>query len=240
MSVLPVGLAQRHLGGVQVVLADEDRRQLPGCRQVETLVERAVVRRAVPEERHAHPVGFEQHGRVAAAGRQGDARPDDAAGAHEADLGLEQVHRAAAAARAAGGAAHHLGDQFARRHALGQGMAVAAVRAEHGVIVAQVRAHARRHRLLADVGMHAAVDFARRVELDQLLLGAADEQHGAVERQQLVFGRVRNGVFRHGCFTPPCGRWCRWRPSPGCRRPARTPSRSRSSTRRRPGTSPTL
>ena len=52
---------------------------------------------------------------VAGAGGLEDARADDPAGAHHADLGGEQVHAAAAAVRAAGGAAEQLGDQLARR-----------------------------------------------------------------------------------------------------------------------------
>ena len=70
--------------------------------------------------------------------------PDDAAGAHQADLGSEQVHAAAAAVRAAGRPAEQLGDQLPRRHALGQGVPVAAMRAEDHVVRAQMRAHARR------------------------------------------------------------------------------------------------
>ena len=48
------------------------------------------------------------------------------------------MHAAAAPARTAGGAAEQLGDQLARRQSLGQGMAVAAVRAEDHVVFSQV------------------------------------------------------------------------------------------------------
>ena len=118
---------------------------------------------------------------VARAGRLQDARPDDAAGAHHADFGREQVHAAAAAARAAGRAAEQLGDQLARRHALGQRVAVAAVRAEDGVVGSQMRAHAGGDRFLADVGVAGAVDQPALMTAGELLLGRADQLHGAIE-----------------------------------------------------------
>ncbi len=59
-------------------------------------------------------------------------------------------------------------------NALGQGVAVAAVGAEHGVVGAQVGADADGDGLLADVGVAGAVDEAGLVGASQLLLGAAD------------------------------------------------------------------
>ena len=84
--------------------------------------------------------------------------------------GDEQVHAAAAPARNAGRPAEELGDQFARRHALGQRVAVAAVGAEDDVVGAQVRADADGDRLLADVGVAGAVDEPLRVGAGELLL----------------------------------------------------------------------
>ena len=141
------GIREGHLGGVLIVLADEQHRQLPDAGQVQPLVEGAIVHRTVAEERHRHAVGLQQHETVAGAGGLEDARADDAAGAHQADLRGEQVHAAAPAARAAGLAAEQLGDQLPRRHSLGQGMAVTAVRAEDHVVRPQM-AHRRRRRWL--------------------------------------------------------------------------------------------
>ena len=73
------------------------------------------------------------------------------------------MHAAAAAVRAAGRAAEQLGDQLPRRHALGQRVAVAAVRAEDHVVGAQVGADADGDRLLADVGVAGPVDQAALV-----------------------------------------------------------------------------
>ena len=101
-------------------------------------MEGAVVDGPVAEEGHGHAVGLQQLEAVAGAGGLEDARADDAAGAHHADFGGEQVHAAAAAVRAAGLPAVQLGDQLPRRHALGQGVAVAAVRAEDHVVRPQM------------------------------------------------------------------------------------------------------
>ena len=59
-----------------------------------------------------------------------------------------------------------------RRHALGQRVAVAAVRAEDHVVRAQVGADADGDRLLADVGVAGAVDQAALVGAGQLLLAS--------------------------------------------------------------------
>ena len=82
-----------------------------------------------------------------------------------------------------GGPPEQLGHQLARRHALGQGVAVAAVGAEDHVVRAQVGAHAGRDRLLADVGVAGAVDQAACVGPGQRLLGPPDHDHLAVERR---------------------------------------------------------
>ena len=52
-----------------------------------------------------------------------------------------------------------------RRHALGQRVAVAAVRAEDDVVPPQVRTDADRDRFLADVGVAGAVDEAALMRL---------------------------------------------------------------------------
>ena len=123
-------------------------------------MERAVVHRAVAEERHGHAVGLEQLEAVAGARRLQNARADDAAGAHHADLGGEQVHAAAAAARTAGRSAVQLGDQLL-------GGATPLARAWpwprwvlNTVVVAQVGTNAGGDRLLADVGVAGAGDYA--------------------------------------------------------------------------------
>ena len=84
--------------GVAVVLAEEDHRQLPHGGEVHRLVERALRRRAVAEERHRDAaVGAELGGRRRA-DRDRHAGGHDPVGAEDPELGIGDVHRAAAAA----------------------------------------------------------------------------------------------------------------------------------------------
>jgi hypothetical protein len=215
-------VGKRHLGGELVVLADEQHRQLPDRGQVQALVEGAVVHGPVPEERHGHPVRLQQLETVARAGRLEDARADNPAGAHQADFGGEQVHAAAAPPRAAGRPAVQLGDQLARGQALGQGVAVPAVRAEDHVVLTQVGAHADGDRLLADVGVAGSVDQSALMGAGQLLLALPDQLHLPVEPQEQFPACL--GLDRCHRVTPSrdraLSRACRPRSSPGCHRPS--------------------
>ncbi len=205
-----------HLGRVEVVLADEQDRQAPDGGQVEALVERAVVDGAVAEERDAHAVGPEEAVAVAGPGGHQDAGPDDPARPQEADLGREEVHAAAPAARAAGGAPEQLGHELARRDALRQRVAVTAVGAEHRVVRPEVGGDAGRDRLLADVGVAGALDQAAGVGARQRLLGPPDHDHPPVERQGPLAREIRNrlahcghrGPFGRRRVTAPWARAC--------------------------------
>ena len=156
--------------------------------------------RAVAEKGDADVIGPQQLETVTGPGGLQNAGADDAAGAHHADLRSEQVHAAAAAARTAGGPAKQLGEQLPRRHPLGQGMAMAAMRAEDHVFLAQVRTHANGDRLLSDIGVAGPVNQAALMRPCQLLLTQANEQHAAVQGQELVLAPGGFGlgqVFGH-------------------------------------------
>jgi hypothetical protein len=207
------GVGERDLGGELVVLADEQDGQLPDRGHVQPLVEGPVVDRAVAEEGDRHPVRAQEPGAVAGAGRLEDGGSDDPARAHQADLGREQVHAPPASSGAALAAAEQLGGQLSRRYALGQGVAVPAVRAEDRVPGVEVRADARGDRLLADVGVAGPVDQALLMGTRQVLLAPADRLHRPVERPQFV-ERPRR-VLRHGrrqAITSPS--WARVESSP--------------------------
>ena len=111
--------------GVEVVLAQEHDRQLPERREVERLVELALGRRALAEEArgHARPL-LHRVGQREADGH-GQAGGDDREAAVEVPLGVEEVHRPAAAAAAAVRLAEELGHERARRgrRARGRGRA---------------------------------------------------------------------------------------------------------------------
>src|SRR5262249_37543769 len=148
--------------------------------EVEPFVKRAVVHRAVAEKRDGNAAVLEQLEAVARPRRLENARPDDAAGAHQADFWGKQVHAAAAAVRAARLAAVEFRDQVAGVQPLGERVAVAAVGAENGVLMPQVSANADSNRLLADVGVASPVNKAALVRPGQLLLAPADEEHPAI------------------------------------------------------------
>ena len=93
-------VADRRVLHVEIVLADEDDRQLPDRREIERLVERADIGGAVAEETDRDVLFAEilRAPRRAAGNRQ--VRADDRVGAHHAVLDRGQMHRAALAAHA--------------------------------------------------------------------------------------------------------------------------------------------
>ena len=123
-------VADRRVFHVEVVLADEDDRQLPHRREVQRLVERADVGRAVAEERDRDLVGPAQPGRPRRADRHRQVGADDGVGPEHALVGLGQVHRAALGLADAGRPAHQLGEALLGRGAAGHRVVVAAVGGE--------------------------------------------------------------------------------------------------------------
>lgn len=198
-----------------VVLADEEHRQAPERGEVERLVEGALVGGALAEEGHGDGLGARHLRRQRGAAGRRQAGADDAAAA-EAVLGVEQVHVAALAAAQPGDLAEDLRCHAVQRHALGDGEVVRPVRADHGVLVRQVRADAHGHRFLAGRQVHLArhragrdvegqplLDLRRQlafeVGLRQGLLVAPDQQHGLVHPEQPFGVRFHGTVsFRVG------------------------------------------
>ena len=197
---------------VAVVLHHEDDRQLPQRGDVERLVERALLRGAVAEEReHDLALAADLRG-VGGAGRVRDALRDDARGAEEAALDVGQVHRAAVALAEPGLAAVDLGHHRLRVGAEHERVAVAAVGREHLVVGLERRERAddRGLRPVGEVGVaadHAGVLLERPLHP---LLELADPQHLRVHPDQPL---VVEAVLRH------------WRSFPARRRAARCRSR---------------
>ena len=131
---------------------------------------------AVAEEGDADVVAALRCARAHAdADRVPDAGADDAVGAEQPDRAVVEMHRAAAPAADAVGLAEELGHHPPRIGALGERMAVAAMRRGHPVGPAQVRADADAGRLLADVEMQ---------EARRLALAAGDLRHALEPPQQ--------------------------------------------------------
>ena len=147
-------------GGVEIVLADEDRWRLLDAGEVQHFVEGAVVRGAIAEKGHADIVAAKLAGAKADARGMSDARADDAIGPEQTDRTVIEMHRAAAAAADAVGTTEQFGHHPSRIGALGQRMAVAAMGRGHPVGRAQMRANAHARRLLSDIQMQETRRFA--------------------------------------------------------------------------------
>ena len=203
-------LAERRLG-VAVVLDHEDDGQVPRRGEVQALQERALVGAAVAGEGDRDLVGVPDLGGQADAADQRRAAADDAVGAEHPFRQVGDVHRAALAVAEAVALAVDLGHHALDVAALGDRVAVAAMRAGDVVVGAEVGADAGRDRLLARVEMHEARDLAGGELGVQALLELADRAHHAVGLEQLVLGELARCWWcdsRHGLSS--CG-WRRMR-----------------------------
>ena len=115
--------------------------------------------------------------RVGRAGRERHLPADDAVAAHEMGLGVEQVHRTAAAAGDAGLAAEQFGHHRSGGDAARQDVAVLAIVRVDVVVRRQRRHEADDGGLFTEVQMAIAADPGLGVHLARPLLEAADEQH---------------------------------------------------------------
>lgn len=136
--------------GEVVVLAQEDDREVFDRGQVDRFVEGALGHRAIAEEGHGDLGALAQlHGGGRARG-DGEAGADDAVGAEDSHGQVGDVHRSAAAAAAAVGAAEQFGEHLAHVGAFGQDVSVASVGGGDDVVGAQGCAGADRDRFLPD------------------------------------------------------------------------------------------
>ncbi len=184
--------------GPAVVLAEEDDRQLPEGRQVHALVERAAVGGAVAEEREDHLARLPLPDREADTRGQDAARREDAVGAEVAHGRVGDVHRAALAVADAVRLAVELGHEAPERAALGDEVAVAAVRREDVVVGPERRARADGDGLLAYRGVEEAWDPAAGEQLAHALLEEPHAQHPRVHREQRRF-TIRARHTRSAC-----------------------------------------
>ena len=187
---------------VEVVLDQEDDRQLPQRGEVHRLAEVAAVRRAVPEHADGDRILALVLGGESQARRDREVAADDAIAAHEAALGVEDVHRPAAAARAAVLAAEELGHHVLRVGAAGDRVTVGAVSADQVVVGPHHRRRADDRRLLPDRQVQEAAGLRLLVLAARLLLEAANERHGL---EQLAAG-VRVGKRVRGRSLAVAGR----------------------------------
>ena len=166
---------------IAVVLADEQDRQLLQRGEVERLVKHTFLGRAVAKERDHHAALAPQLDGVGIAHRVRNRGGDDRRGAHHAARDVDQVHRAAFAARAAVDLAVELGDHAPQVAAFGEIHRMAAVRPEDDVVRLEGLAGADRHALLPDRQVNRALDLVGRIDARDLFLDPPDAVERAVE-----------------------------------------------------------
>ena len=181
---------------VAVVDDEEDDRQVPERGEVERLVPGAHVHRAVAElADHGLLLAATDHGEREAGGDR-QLAGDDAPAAVEAAVDVEQVHRAAAAVRAAVGAAEQLRHHRLRRYPAGEREAVTAITGDELVVVLHRVDHADGRRLLAGGEVAVAADLGGLVLALGLGLEHADQHHLLVQPAQVGRREGRRGVHR--------------------------------------------
>ena len=138
-------------------------------------MESAVVGGAIAEESHRNVIPALGAGAHPDPHRLPDAGSHDAVGAEQPDRAVVEMHRPAATPAQAVALAEELRHDPPRLRALGQRVAVAAMRRRHPVGRAEMRADAGRDSLLADVEMQ---------ETGGLALAAGDLGSGLKSPQQ--------------------------------------------------------
>ena len=192
-------VADRRIFHVEIVLADEDHRQLPHRGEIQRLVEGADVGGAVAEEAHRNVLLalVLRAPRRAAGDRQ--MRADDRVGAHHAVVDRGQMHRAALAAHQAVVALHQFAQHFFDRHAAGERMGMAAIGAEGQIAGLHGGGKAGGDRFLAERKMARALDQVLQKQIEGALLGLADLDLDAIQaKPRFLADIVVEGCRRGG------------------------------------------
>src|SRR5690606_27953687 len=160
--------------------------QLPQLGHVEALVDLTLVGRAVAEVDEADRVVAAIVAREGQAGAQRHLGADDAVAAIEAGRHVEHVHRPALAPRRAADTAGQFGHDLIGIHARDQHVAVVAI-AGDDLVVALLDAllNADGHGFLTDVQLAEAPDQAHAGQLARALFEASDQDHLALDTQQV-------------------------------------------------------
>src|SRR5258706_2227295 len=187
---------------VTVVLDDEDDRELPQLRHVETLIDLSLVRCAVAEIGQADKIVAAIAVGESKAGAERHLCGDNAMAAEEILLLAEHVHGAALALGVAAVASGQFGHHTFGFHSGSQHMPVVAVSRYDLIALFQGHIHANDNRFLADIEMAKAADRAHSVELPGLFLETADQQHVAQRRQFLFPGEFERGLGAVSLSSP--------------------------------------
>ena len=183
-------VADRRVFHVEIVLADEDHRQLPHRGEIERLVEGADIGGAVAEEAGRDVLGALVLRAPGGAAGDRQMRADDGIGAHDAVLDRGQMHGAALAAHQPVVALHQFAQHLLDGDAAGQSMGMTAIGAERQIARLHGAGKAGRHRLLAEREMAGSLDQVLQEQVVGALLGLAEDDLGPVHVQALLLADV--------------------------------------------------
>src|SRR5919197_279516 len=180
---------------ILIVLADKDHWQIPYRGEIESLVKGSRVSPTIAEKTHGDLIGaphLEGEGRARG---DRDARADDAIGPQDAQLQVGDMHRPALPLAVARLLAVELRHHAVEAGALGDDIAMAAMRAGDIIVGAEMGAHPRRHRLLADRDMQKTGEPPLLKQLHDPLLERPDADHRLIQFVQRFFVDVQHGYL---------------------------------------------
>ena len=183
-------VGDRRVFHVEIVLADEDHRQLPHRREIQRLVKRADIGGAVAEEADRDVlVAFVLRAPGGAAGDR-EMRADDGIGAHHAVLFRGEMHGTALAAHQSVVALHQLAQHLLDRHAARQRMGMAAISAEREIALLHRLGKPGGDRLLPERQMAGALDQVLQEQVVGALFRLAQAHLRAVQGQALLLADI--------------------------------------------------
>ena len=191
-------------GTVQIVLADEDRRQPPDCGHVHAFVEGAFGHRAIAEEAGDDPIALLHLERQRHARRERNAAADDGDAGNHALAHVADMHRTALAFAAAGRSSEQFVEELLLAKPFGDGMAMAAERRSYEIVSPQSGADADRRRLLALALVDGAGHGAFEEQEAYALLEFTDPDHPVeeIELPTVVEGRAHASTSIRAMTSP--------------------------------------
>lgn len=170
----------------------------------------SIVNGPISEKSYRYRTVLQNLGTVSPTASLQNARPYDATGTHESDLGSKQVHASTTASGTPKLSSEEFGDQRHRRETLGKRMAMSSVGAKDRIVGCQMSTHTRGDRLLAYIGVACPVDQTHLMASGKLLFGLPDDLHRAIQIENALtidFGHRKDSKI---CFSVRRGSFALW------------------------------
>src|SRR5690606_13907666 len=166
-----------------VIFADEEKRQLPERREVETLMKHALGERAITEESDRNRAVALHLMRKRTANAERDARADNTIRPQHPHRHIGDMHGAAATAADPLLLAHNFEKERLKINALGERVPMPAVIGGKRIFRLKRRGDADRDRLLPDAQMNEARNLPVGKQRGKPVLGFPDQKHSLVKSQ---------------------------------------------------------